>query len=231
MKYQREAAFLKDQMGESVRAILAETGGFIAGGAITSAFSAAPVNDFDVFFQTQQALDQAIAAIPQDDKTVITDSAVSVVIDKHRVQLIKCVVRPMPEVINGFDFTICQGAFNLEQFIFGEDFFRHLAQRRLVFNMAAEFPICSLYRARKFIKRGFHFSGIEAIKLGLRIQALEIETYADLRKQLMGIDTLFLKELTDAIAGQQEKKYDMGEFLETLNVWLEKLDALTGEPE
>ena len=231
MKYSREAAFLKDQMGDTLRTVLADCGGFIAGGAITSAFSSAPINDFDVFFQTQAGLDKAIAAIPVDDKTVITDSAISFILDKRRVQLIKCVVRPMPETIDGFDFTICQGGFDLEQFLFGVDFFRHLAQRKLVFNTNSEYPICSLYRARKFIKRGFHFSGIEAIKLGLRIQALKIDTYADLRKQLMGIDTMFLKELTDSLAGQSEKAYNLNEFLETLNVWLEKLDALTGETE
>jgi|SRR5579872_2518407 len=230
MNYYRELSFLKDQMGPTVRSLMEHNGAFLAGGAITSVFSSARINDFDLFFPNKKVLDQALLACPQDEKTVHTDSACSVVLDGHRVQLIKCVLRTPAEVLEGFDFTICQGGLDWNDgFIFGKDFFQHLAQRRLVFNIKAEYPICSLYRLRKFIKRGFHFSGIEAIKLGLRIQALQIDTYADLRKQLMGIDTMFLRDLTDSLKGQEQQKYDLNEFLDTLNVWLGKLDAVTGE--
>lgn len=205
---------------------------FIAGGAVTSAFSSTRINDFDLFFQNKTSLDAAIAEVPMDDKTVVTDSALSVILDGHRVQFIKVVTGTPEEVIDTFDFTVCQAAYSWRQgFMFGREFMKHLAQRRLVFNIAAKYPICSLYRARKFIRRGFHFSGIEAIKLGLRIQALEIETYKQLREQLMGIDTLFLKDLTDSLKGQDEKKYDMNEFFETLEAWLYKLDAMTGNEE
>ncbi len=233
MNYPREASFLLDQAGPLVKSLMQDRGAFIAGGAVTSVFSSARINDFDLFFPNEASLSKALASVPQDGKTVNTDSAMSLIADGHRIQLIKCVVRTPAEVINGFDFTICQGAYDWDDgFLFGKDFFTHLAQRRLVFNVQAEYPICSLYRLRKFIKRGFHLSGIEAIKLGLRIQALELGTYADLRKQLMGIDTLFLKDLTDSLKGSDEKKYDLNEFLDTLNVWLEKLDAITGdEPE
>jgi hypothetical protein len=232
VKYSREAAFLRDQMGPEVIALLSSSGGFVAGGAVTSAFSSARVNDFDLFFPTTQQLHDAISRLTLDDKSIDTDAALSVILGGHRVQLVKVLTRTPAEVISSFDFTVCQAAFDLDDgFIFGEDFFRHLAQRRLVFNINAQYPICSLYRARKFIKRGFSLSGIEAIKLGLCIHSLEINTYADLRKQLMGIDTLFLKDLTDSLKGQDEKQYNLNEFLDTLNMWLEKLDAITGEGE
>jgi hypothetical protein len=230
MKYAREAAFLGDQMGSDVLALMSRFGGVVAGGAVTSVFSSARVNDFDLFFPTEKHLQDAIGSLALDDKAINTDSALSVVLGGHRIQLVKVLTRTAPEIIQSFDFTICQGAFDLDDgFIFGADFFQHLAQRRLVFNIKAEYPICSLYRARKFLKRGFTLSGIEAIKLGLRIHSLKIETYRDLRAQLMGIDTLFLRDLTDSLKGQDEKAYDLNDFLATLDAWLEKLDAITGE--
>jgi hypothetical protein len=232
MKYLREAAFLRDQMGTEIMALMSRFGGFLAGGAVTSVFSSARINDFDLFFPSTKHLDDAIASLPLDDKTINTDSALSVILGGHRVQLVKVLTRTPAEVISSFDFTICQAGFDLDDgFIFGEDFFQHLAQRRLVFNIKAEYPICSLYRARKFIKRGFSLSGIEAIKLGLCIHSLEINTYADLRKQLMGIDTMFLRDLTDSLKGQDEKQYNLNEFLATLDLWLEKLDTITGSGE
>ena len=237
MKYSRELVYLKDQAGKKILSLMKEHGAFIAGGAITSIFGSSRINDFDLFFPDETKLNEAIGSelvkdARKDQKTVETDSALSLIVDKHRLQLIKAVFGTPKEVIDSFDFTICKGAFHLKDgFIFGDDFFQHLAQRRLVFNIKAGFPICSLYRARKFIKRGFSLSGIEAIKLGLSIQSLKIETYKDLRKQLMGIDTLFLKELTDSLKGQEEKEYDLNEFLATLDLWLEKLDTITGMEE
>lgn len=226
--YSRESSYLLSTMGETARKIMDDHGAFMAGGAVTSVFSSAKINDFDLFFPNEGEMKKAISTITPGDKSVDTDSALSVILDGHRVQFIKCVFGTPEEVIGKFDFTICQAAFDLKNgFTFGGEFFAHLAQRRLVFNISAEYPICSLYRSRKFIKRGFSFSGIEAIKLGLRIQALDLSTYADLRKQLMGIDTLFLKELTDSLKGEDEKRYDLNEFLTTLDKWLEKLDAIT----
>ena len=233
----RESHCLRDQAGEKILSLMKDHGGFIAGGAVTSVFCSSHINDFDLFFPDKAALEKAIAvdfmqAAKKDGKTVETDSALSLMVDNHRLQLIKAVMGTPEEIINDFDFTICQGAFHLERgFIFNDDFFQHLAQRRLVFNIHAKFPICSLYRTRKFIKRGFSLSGIEAIKLGLCIQALRLDTYKDLRAQLMGIDTLFLKDLTDSLRGEEERKFDLNEFLATLDRWLVRLDAMTGAEE
>lgn len=233
MAYSRESAILRDRAGATVLELMGAHDAFIAGGAVTSVFSSEKINDFDLFFPSQDALNAACENVLSDpDKTSLrTDSAVSFIVGGTRIQLVKAVVGNPDDVIKKFDFTICQAAWDGKQFHFAPDFMQHLSQRRLVYNINSDYPICSLYRARKFIKRGFHFSGIDAIKLGLRIQALRIDNCGELRRQLMGIDTLFLKELTDSLAGQEEKSYDFNEFLSTLEPYLEKLDQMTGSEE
>lgn len=234
MKNSRESAYLKDQAGKEILSLMQEFKGFLAGGAVTSVFSSTKIRDFDMFFLFKERLKEALQSklvldAKKDKKTVETDSALSLMVGNRRLQLIKCVTGTPNKIIDGFDFTICQGAFHIQSgFTFGDDFFRHLAQRRLVFNIKAGFPICSLYRARKFMKRGFSMSGIEIIKMGLAIQNLKIDTYADLRKQLMGIDTLFLKDLTDSLKGEEEKKFDLDEFLFMMEKHLEELNTVTG---
>ena len=225
--YQRELAHINNLMGPTVKTLVS-SGAIIAGGAITSIFSGSKINDFDIFFRTQSDLEKALASVPHDDKTIVTDCATSFIADGHRVQLIRVLTGEPKAIIRLFDFTICQAAYDGKQFFFGPDFMHHLAQRRLVFNIEAEFPVCSLYRALKFVKRGYQLSGMEAVKLGLRIQSLKIVTYADLRRQLMGIDTLFLKDLTDSLAGKAEKSYDLNEFLSMMEEWLNATAAATG---
>jgi hypothetical protein len=42
---------------------------------------------------------------------------------------------------------------------------------------------------------------------------------------------MFLRDLTDSLKGQDEKQYNLNEFLATLDLWLEKLDTITGSGE
>lgn len=229
MNYEREAFYLCQAIPKAVQSLMQTHGAFLAGGAITSTFSSAAINDFDVFFPTVESLDTALKGIARDDKTVETESALSVIISGKRVQFIKVVTELPHEVIRRFDFTICQGAFMADRtFYLGEFFLQHLAQRRLVFNLTAEFPICSLYRTRKFIARGFVFSGVEAIKLGLAIQQLKIENYGDLKKQLLGIDTSFLKQLTDSLDSKAAAKFELNEFEALFAEHLRMIDVMTG---
>ena len=60
------------------------------------------------------------------------------------------------EIINQFDFTVTQGAYDCscDNFTFGKDFLKHIAQRRLVFNLKANYPIASLFRVNKYLKKG-----------------------------------------------------------------------------
>jgi hypothetical protein len=231
MTYSRELSILRDHISPTVKGLMDNHGAFIAGGAVTSVFSSERINDLDLFFPTAEAADAAIETISQKDRTASTDAAISFVSDKHRVQLTRVKTGDPSSVIGSFDFTICQAAFNGSDFLFSPDFFQHLAQRRLVYNINAEYPLCSLFRTRKFIQRGYRFSGIEAIKLGLCLNNLKIRTYADLRKQLLGIDTLLLADLTASLKGEEEKTYEFNDFTATLEGWLERLETLTGSEE
>jgi hypothetical protein len=69
------------------------------------------------------------------------------------------------DVIDRFDFTVCMGAYVpawRKDFIFGKDFLVDLSQRVLRYN-PGEYPIASLWRAKKFLKRDFKLPAVELI--------------------------------------------------------------------
>ena len=138
-------------------------------------------------------------------------------------------------VFDHYDFTICMGGYSFQdsEFFFHTDFFKHLAQRRLVFNHKTDFPICSFIRSQKYQQRGFFLSGVEALKLALSIQALKIMTYKELRRQMMGIDTAFLKDLTDRFLQPllAEKAYDLETGLHMIDEYMASLseEFIAGE--
>ena len=218
--YDLEHRILLGQLHASIRRL---QGVYVAGGALTSIFTSRPINDFDLYFTSDALMQKALTAVKKDagEGTIETDCAYSFKLDGKRYQIIKIYTGTPKDVIAKFDFTVCQAAWSeQDKFTFGDGFFHHLAQRRLVVNVGTEFPISTLFRVRKYLRRGFTLSGIESIKLGLAIQKLEIKTTKELRRQIMGIDTLFLRELTDALKSDEEKGYEFNEFMALLDEWL-----------
>ena len=195
---------------------------FIAGGALTSVFLNTTVTDLDIFFYNQKAFDEFKRSQGRDKPIFAnkkyfvcqTDCAESYCINDIRIQLIKKVCGDPYDVIFRFDYTICMAAYlpKLNKIILGDNFLYHLAGKELHYNIG-KYPLASLWRAKKYIAKGFKFPAMEAIKLALTINNLNIKDYKGLKEQLEGIDTLFLRELTDALLKQGKKEFEFKEAL------------------
>lgn len=226
----REGNILKRAMSVKFFNAMTKVGGFLAGGAIRAVFTGERISDFDIFFKSQTDFDLCVKLMAEDSDPpsfTTTDTAWTH-IDKNgdHYQLICAAFGESDVVIRQFDFTCCMAAWRVPyEFILDENFMKHCAQRRLVFNVNAGYPICSMWRVSKFIKRGWRLSGLEAIKLGLAINNLKMKDHKELKRQLMGIDTLFLKELTDGLALSKDVAYDFGEAIDFIISFADKETA------
>jgi hypothetical protein len=121
------------------------------------------------------------------------------------------------KIFDDFDFTITHGAFNFSADIFelGERFFPDLVARRLVYAGSSKYPICALYRTKKYGARGYTVSGSTLMHIALSIVQLKIHTYKQLKEQLMGIDTMFLQGLLNRFPDKYEDSLPVnyGEFV------------------
>jgi uncharacterized protein YggL (DUF469 family) len=207
----------------------------VAGGAITSIFSGVGIRDYDLYFTDNSKREEVEKWFDEHmTKQAETNNALSYYWfnpdkknereqgspDNLNFQLITI---PSTEggtknIFERFDYTICMGAYRFEDetFVLHDDFLQHLAQRKLVFNPKTLYPINSLIRSKKYMNRGFNMSNVETLKIALTIHALDLSTKSNLKEQLEGIDTLFLKELSDYLANNGESEYNFGEALQLL---------------
>lgn len=241
-KPDREEHLLLKGIDDAFKKVLKENKAFIAGGAITSVFSGAAIRDYDVYCKTSVGVGVIMGYLYKDmyesknntSFIVETDCAATYKRNGATYQIIKMpdMVGEPEKIVKKFDFTICQGAYDFEfnDFFMSLNFLKDIAQRRLVFNVNSEYPICSLFRARKYMARGYKLSGIEALKIGLRIEKLHMTTYADLRRQMMGIDTLFLRELTDQL-NEPEKAAQAYDFNKAMQLIEEHVMKMYNEEE
>lgn len=134
------------------------------------------------------------------------------------------------EVIKKFDFSICSACYDFkeEKFYYDKNFEEDNKIRKLRYNIDGKFPIASLIRTNKYTKKKkYKISNVELLKIALCINNLNLKNYKELKEQLNGIDTLMLKPLTDNLL--ENEKYDIDEFLNSMEDYLEKANENINE--
>jgi hypothetical protein len=88
-----------------------------------------------------------------------------------------------------------------------------LLSRELIY-VGSKYPICSVIRTRKFIKRGWTINAGQYLKMCFQISKLDLENLEVLEDQLIGVDAAYFCQLINALKEQQTKdekfKFDYG---------------------
>jgi hypothetical protein len=69
-----------------------------------------------------------------------------------------------------------------------------LLSRALIYQ-GSLYPVCSLFRMRKFMERGWRISAGEIVKMAMQISELDLKDPAVLQAQLIGVDAAYFYEL------------------------------------
>ncbi|MFC3206844.1 hypothetical protein [Aquamicrobium soli] len=184
---------------------------FVAGGAVTSVFTGAKINDVDVYFKSRRAFETGVYQAYEDGLWCVAASkrAVTFVRDNQIVQMMHLDFFPTAEAIfAAFDYTICMGALDLDArvkshwdgvkmvatgeehpdsgFIFHPDFLKHNSQRFLKFNPGTRYPLASATRVLKYQQRGYTIGKGDIMKIALAVRGVRLETWDDLKDQIGG---------------------------------------------
>lgn len=71
------------------------------------------------------------------------------------------------------------------------------------------YPLCSLFRIRKFVSRGWNINAGEILKIGFQVSRLDLTNTAVLREQLVGVDMAYFTQLLNAIEDDKEERKGM----------------------
>jgi len=117
-----------------------------------------------------------------------------------------------PERIHStYDFVHCMNYWRSRdsKLVLTLDALESLLAKRLVYK-GSKYPICSMIRARKFIKRGWSINAGQLLKMAFQISELDLKDVDTLSDQLIGIDTLhfqaLIAKMKSSVAGKQKKE-------------------------
>jgi hypothetical protein len=185
---------------------------FVAGGAVTSVFTGAKINDTDVYFKSRRAFETGVYQAYEDGLWCVAASKRAVTFadqSNNIAQLMHFDYFPTAGAIfAAFDYTICMGALDLDAcvkshwdgvrlvktgeehpdsgFVFHPDFLKHNSQRFLKFNPGTRYPLASATRVLKYQQRGYTIGKGDMMKIALAVRGVRIDSWEDLKDQIGG---------------------------------------------
>ena len=153
---------------------------WVAGGALRDFFIDGHCDnskDIDVFFRYSGEYREACKHLRSlGIKQSFTNDHVTnfdLGFDRHKVQLVGMHQFKGPqETIDKFDFTVCGAAVDKEKAYFLPTFFDDIKERRLSFH-ALPYPIATLKRLPRYIKKGFDINNDQLLFLADEINQLD----------------------------------------------------------
>lgn len=170
---------------------------WIAGGAIRDYFSIGKIkSDIDIFFTDEIEYYKAVAICSEFQVINQNENAIMLKNNGKLFHLIKKHFYNSPEdTINSFDFTVCCCACTKDKIVVNDSFYMDLARRRLVIN-SLPYPLSTLQRLQKYIKKGFWICNMGLLELSKGIMKVDLtnkesnslEYYPDGLPKFMRID-------------------------------------------
>lgn len=164
---------------------------FIAGGALTSVFTRQPINDYDLYFKSEDAFVQAVEQAYDEGFWCVDVSKRAVTFADNSViyQMMHFDWFPTAEAIfDAFDFTCVMAAydFDTKEIVADDNFLTHCAQRFLRFHPGTRYPLASAVRVLKYQDRGYSIGKGDMLKIALACRKVEINSWDDLKDQIGG---------------------------------------------
>lgn len=133
----------------------------------------------------------------------LTDNAITL---SDKAQLIIRFYGDAEEIHKNYDFAHCTNYWrsDTKELVLKAEALESLLTKQL-FYMGSRYPLCSLIRMRKFIKRGFSCDAGQILKMCFQISKLNLSDIPTLEDQLTGVDQAYFQMLIDYLQQEQAK--------------------------
>ena len=137
----------------------------------------------------------------------ITSNAISLTND---VQIVCRFCGTPDEIFKNYDFTHTMQAYVRvnDELLLNVDSLVSIMCKRLEYK-GSLYPICSLFRLRKFLSRGWTISSIEILKIAHQISKLDLDDVNVLKEQCIGCDYFYMISFCNALSEWRENNPDV----------------------
>jgi hypothetical protein len=153
------------------------------------------------------------------DPVFISSNAITL---SNDVQLILRFYGSPEEIHKNYDFVHCTNYWvcKTNELVLRKEALVSLLTKELVY-VGSKYPIASLIRTRKFLKRGFNCNAGQYLKISYQISKLNLDDVKVLEDQLIGVDVAYFDELL-YILKKEKRNMDYSYLANLIDLELEK---------
>ncbi len=173
----------------------------------------------------EQLEDKALSTPDEKDKPkyrpiFLSSNAITL---SNFVQIIIRFYGEPDQIHENYDFVHCTNywtSYN-HRLVLQQDALDSLLAKELRY-VGSKYPVCSIFRLRKFLKRGFYINAGQLLKICMQISKLDLENMETLREQLTGVDCTYFSELIDKAKEKDPDKVDSAFLVEVIENMFEE---------
>lgn len=136
-----------------------------------------------------------------------------------QIQIITRFFGSPEEIHYNFDFVHCTNYWDSlsKELVLNTKALECILSRELRY-VGSRFPVCSLFRLRKFISRGWTINAGQILKMAMQISDLDLHDITVLRDQLVGVDSAYFSQVINMInAKGLEEKIESAYLIEVID--------------
>lgn len=136
----------------------------------------------------------------------------------NRIQLILRFYGDADTIHENYDFIHCTNYWESgpKKLTLKPDALEALLSRELRY-VGSKYPVCSVIRLRKFIKRGWVINAGQILKMMMQVSELDLTNPEVLEDQLTGVDSAYFIELMSKMKEKDPNKVDTAYLVEVIN--------------
>lgn len=157
-------------------------------------------NDYTVREDDTEEPEEQLEELDEGEKyrpVFLSENAITL---SHKVQLITRFYGEPDQIHRNFDFVhaCCYYDHTKNKLETPVEALRAMQSMTLKYR-GSLYPVCSLFRLRKFISRGWKISAGEILKIAMQISRINLQDRSVLKEQLTGVDALYFNMLIEAL--------------------------------
>ncbi len=133
----------------------------------------------------------------------ITSNAITL---SDKIQLIVRFYGDVAEIHKNFDFVHCTNSWTSKDGVLAlnQPALESILSKNLFYS-GSLYPLSSIIRTRKFIKRGWHINAGQYLKMCFQLSELDLMDVEILKDQLVGVDSAYFHQVIVACKAKQQK--------------------------
>jgi hypothetical protein len=136
----------------------------------------------------------------------------------NKVQLVLRFYGEPEQIHENYDFVHCTNYWKSwdSELILNPKALEALLAKELIY-VGSKYPVCSIFRMRKFINRGYTINAGQIVKMCMQISALDLTDIKVLEDQLTGVDCAYFLEVISKLKDNDPEKINYAYLVEVID--------------